>query len=559
MEPRQVTSTVMAPTQVTETVMVPQQVTKTIMQPRQVTSTLLEPRQVTSTVMQPRQVTTTVMKAIQEIQSQSITVQRPIQHAIRQQVQVPQVIQGQTVHEYEEIVQVERPRVLQRVVEEVVGGGIRGSVTSAVRNVGSYVTGAASGAPVYPAPLYSTYSPASAGAYPSYPPGTVWGPPAGPPAAPNYTSIQYIAFEICTMPMGFDTQDTARDDWYPGLDSPDADLAARVGVIARALARLDGHPSVSPSPSCLKLLMMPEFFFRGKKGAYSVGEILGDHRDAGSLSSQLASLVLDPKWADWLFVFGTVVGYKDAARGPPAAGEPAAAYDVYNVALVQPGGCRTVREAVARAVNVVKVHKSRIDFLQHPAGSRALADGDCRAAFHRDDAPDVLGAGAGGGLSIDDDGVFVVHGIVFGLEICLDHACQRLRTQSRPKPGRADSVARIQVQLVPAGGMDLQPGSLCARPGRDQLAFLCDGLTNGRKGPAAGYGAHSDAIRLPPGAGAAEARPPAHVPAVSVAAVFNAGDSALAGLGRLFNTTVRFAPTLRFYPEMPLPSASPIV
>ena len=135
------------------------------------------------------------------------------------------------------------------------------------------------------------------------PQGTVWGLPSGQrakaaAAAPKtYTTIQYIAFEICTMPMGFDKQtssaDTTTPEWYPGLDSADADLAARVGIVARALARLDGHPSVAASPTCLKLLMMPEFFFRGKRGAYTVGEVLGDHRSTGSLSAQLASLVTD--------------------------------------------------------------------------------------------------------------------------------------------------------------------------------------------------------------------------------------------------------------------------
>ena len=163
------------------------------------------------------------------------------------------------------------------------------------------------------------------------PQGTVWGLPSGQrakaaAAAPKtYTTIQYIAFEICTMPMGFDKQtssaDTTTPEWYPGLDSADADLAARVGIVARALARLDGHPSVAASPTCLKLLMMPEFFFRGKRGAYTVGEVLGDHRSTGSLSAQLASLVTDAKWADWLFVFGTVVGYKQAAPGQPAPGQ----------------------------------------------------------------------------------------------------------------------------------------------------------------------------------------------------------------------------------------------
>ena len=118
---------------------------------------------------------------------------------------------------------------------------------------------------------------------------------------------------------------------------------------------------------------------------------------------------------------------------------------------MQPGGCLTVPAALARSVSVVKLYKSAIDFLSHPSGACPLADRDCRASLHRDGAvEDLVAPGARARLEIDDDGVFVAQGVVFGLEICLDHAMKRLRTITRPKPGRPDSVSRIQVPRVGA-------------------------------------------------------------------------------------------------------------
>ena len=53
---------------------------------------------------------------------------------------------------------------------------------------------------------------------------------------------------------------------------------------------------------------MPEFFFRGRQGAYSLKDVIGEEKNAeDSIQNLLANLVLDAKWAKWIFVSGTVV------------------------------------------------------------------------------------------------------------------------------------------------------------------------------------------------------------------------------------------------------------
>ncbi len=77
-----------------------------------------------STVMeppQPRQVTNTVMETVHEMTTQQVTVQKPVQQQVKRLTQIPQTVN--VVHEHEEIVQYERPRMVMRVVHEHAGSG----------------------------------------------------------------------------------------------------------------------------------------------------------------------------------------------------------------------------------------------------------------------------------------------------------------------------------------------------------------------------------------------------------------------------------------------------
>ena len=55
-----------------------------------------------------------------------------------------------------------------------------------------------------------------------------------------------------------------------------------------------------------KVLVLPEFFFRGKQGAYPLAGVVDP------VVPGLRALVQDAKWKDWFFCFGTLLGYWDA-------------------------------------------------------------------------------------------------------------------------------------------------------------------------------------------------------------------------------------------------------
>ena len=49
-------------------------------------------------------------------------------------------------------------------------------------------------------------------------------------------------------------------------------------------------------PETLKIISLPEFFFRGPVGAYSLQNVLGDALDPNSFISQVQSLLKGARW-----------------------------------------------------------------------------------------------------------------------------------------------------------------------------------------------------------------------------------------------------------------------
>jgi len=80
----------------------------------------------------------------------------------------------------------------------------------------------------------------------------------------------------------------------------------------------------------------------------------------------------------------------------------------------------------------------------------------------------VSGIGGGGVITID--------GVTFGIEVCLDHMCDRLHEFYKPGIARSGD-PKVQVQLIPSWGMSIAGGELvtpqsASRPG---LVFNVDG------------------------------------------------------------------------------------
>ena len=107
----------------------------------------------------------------------------------------------------------------------------------------------------------------------------------------------------------------------------------------------------------------------------------------------------------------------------------------------------------------------------------------------------------------------------------------------------ARSGAKVQVQLVPSGGMEIHADSICVEPGG--LVFHCDGLKKGPKGTVRGFGAFSTAIQVSGDAKTSNALKPL--------AKYDPHADWKKALDGLFLTDVD-APSATLYPPVALPT-----
>ena len=294
-----------------------------------------------------------------------------------------------------------------------------------------------------------------------------------------YQKLQFIAYEINTAPsyVGFKRQ-------YLGLPSDFNDIAARIRwtkeVLTQATAKAE------KSSDTMKVFMIPEFYFRGINGAYEMGTI-------DLLITGLQNLVSGAEWKDWLFIFGSMIGTAAATKDAeelattgnlhddPAVGtaiDPEAQREVYNVALVQKGGW-SANSSVAldkmtpdqrntaldgTTFATMKEYKSPVDFIRI-----AKIQGNRGFVWERVMHLDRLGGPSSDSVVtgreerfVDYDGscLFAMDGIQFGLEICLDHANQRLKNAPRPAGS-----PKVQIQLVPSCGLQLWDSAMVAMAG----------------------------------------------------------------------------------------------
>ncbi|NVK35541.1 MAG: hypothetical protein HWE23_13725 [Rhodobacteraceae bacterium] len=308
-----------------------------------------------------------------------------------------------------------------------------------------------------------------------------------------YDKVQFIGYQIYTGP----AKPASGKPHYVGLDSDAEDIKARVKIMGQAIekayetsqkaaedaakaarehsgAASGGGSSDATDPGqILTIFMAPEFYFRGKNGAYDIQYLTGDvsteHKpsDTPSLVDMLAELISDSKYKDWLFVFGTGVFKSINPRTNT--------YEAYNVAIVQKGGEAHPEDAIKKRVVCMKEHLSSIDFLDAPdegitktsvAHLPAVTD----VSYDREiNTPGLKGGGANGGA------IFNLEGITFGLEVCLDHYERRL-VRAAPQKGQF----YVQIQLIPSGGMNILLPSVATC--KNGLTFNVDGYNHYKDG-----------------------------------------------------------------------------
>lgn len=119
--------------------------------------------------------------------------------------------------------------------------------------------------------------------------------------------IQFIGYGINTGP-----KNTGSRQIYLGLDDETADYKARVELIKQAAEKAAGDSATKAK--ALKIFTIPEFYFRGKNGAYELTTIMGEGTDNAGLIGALQETFMDAKWKNWLFVVGSIIGKSYPAK-----------------------------------------------------------------------------------------------------------------------------------------------------------------------------------------------------------------------------------------------------
>lgn len=323
----------------------------------------------------------------------------------------------------------------------------------------------------------------------------------------NYSKVQFISWEIHTGPFIVTAVPAGQTGFYSGLCNltPDRrtdalgqcwDIDARLLFLADAITKASAV--ADSTATTLKVFLAPEFLFRGAGGAYLHDLINGWTGPAPAefglpapynnnwkgLFGGLQAIVSNAKYENWLFVFGTAISASfptGQASGGKYLLDPSKPGEIYNTALIQRGGVGNTGSNYASRKHYI----SGIDFLTWYANANGAAhvNGTVQPADPAAIIPaDVMGELEGGAVfsipNINDAGGAA---LVFGIEVCLDHAYGG--GNGANQFGRLRSANQnVKIQLVPSGGMDLKEASIrltpAAGPTPHSYAFNCDGLGN---------------------------------------------------------------------------------
>ncbi|NEZ59639.1 hypothetical protein D0962_07765 [Leptolyngbyaceae cyanobacterium CCMR0082] len=242
---------------------------------------------------------------------------------------------------------------------------------------------------------------------------------------------------------------------YPALDNYLDDINGRLTHLDRVIAQIKSDPKVKDK-NTTKILMIPEFFWRGQKGYYPIDKItlkVGNTNQTYPeyLVKMLQSSMLNNHLENWVVIFGTAVyGWK---------AEKNTTY-VYNCSLIQEGSFDDPSKAYKSAHLVQKEFKSDIDFVEWKKNPyehlQAMKSSSLESELNS--------------KGYDGNSIFQLHSIPIkvGVEICLDHLAERLKKAVK------NSNHGIKVQLIPSAGMTIKKNSIVVEDGG--YVFNCDGL-----------------------------------------------------------------------------------
>lgn len=342
----------------------------------------------------------------------------------------------------------------------------------------------------------------------------------------SYTKIQCMGMCLCTTPSGLTSIEGMSDDgYYAGLNDVAKDVSGRLDMLEQAISR--AAEDADPTATTLKVFVVPEFYFRGSKGAYFVAGGVSHNFYEHFLHAKLSKLA--EAHTNWLFVLGSLltsgsqvepsreptkslystgdnlldVYYKlypkakaDGANGQSRlrsmlryldgkdedalrdmTDEDLAYQDVLKhtlddcdrlAGITVTNDCYIVGHDGARlhTLRVLKEFKSKEDFVLNSKGKDGKANGYLQTITKYKPLPSVRDEIKQD--SLDDYSIFCFGNVWIGVDICLDHSRQRLFKHLQKHPDNY-----VDLQIIPSCGMQVKANAVIARTGCH--VFNCDG------------------------------------------------------------------------------------
>jgi hypothetical protein len=353
---------------------------------------------------------------------------------------------------------------------------------------------------------------------------------------PLYSKVQTLSFQIYTggAPAFIDgvpndecinlnsygqAEDAVDLQCYLGLDDSAEDVQRRLNIMRNAVDK--AYDVSDRNDDTLKIFLAPEFFFRGKNGAFEFineeqEDENGECSDICHILKGLEDIVADKRFENWLFLFGTVIGSEVLPKADDFG------YQFYNFAPLYKGFDPATSKRIGKNFIVPKRYVSNIDFL---TPLRHLTNRSIAMELLDEHDPSLAGTLMNPhlvghkrydnemwakykdelsslGYNMIEYGWFFLDGIAFSVEICLDHLVHRALmtymadvvtgSKTRIPSSANDSVNWVgiprhqaQISLVSSAGMDVVVASLALANGGH--IFLQDG-TDGDMEPLTTYG-----------------------------------------------------------------------
>ena len=317
-----------------------------------------------------------------------------------------------------------------------------------------------------------------------------------------YIYAQFHGLNINVFPRIVKGQDVK----YLGERESHIDIARKTILLRHAVEQ--SYELRDTTANTLHIFMLPEFYWRAESGYYP--DLFGGKDVTEYISDEAKYFLGKEKYKDWVFVLGTCISGSPDGILTDITGKTREKYLIRNTAIVIGGG------PAGRMHRMTKKKMSHIDFADYmdSSGNRrkgmktsfsttgnakdavfsASLDGKAGIVTHRQSSRDstIISDKIKGGRTIDKavrQGLFFEEkGILFTLEICLDHA--EARALNTMNDYAALPVAThpyySQIHLIPSAGMSIMKEHipLSSKPQSSCLAFNNDGKYHAlKKGP----------------------------------------------------------------------------